>query len=690
MDRSEKQRDGMRTALVQKVNGRVLRDLFRALLLVTMTCAVLNGDVFAQAVADTSGNGTQELAPTPPPPPSMRRQSQAPADPLREEQREQARQRQLYNIARQHENRGNHEQALRLYRQLREANPGRQSYFEGIRRNLIDLGRYDEATDLIEQEIERTRGRRSAPDLYADLGEAHYLAGRREMAEEAWDRAIHTAGRAIQGYQALSNVFIRLRLVDRAVEILREGREEMGQETLFAVNLASLLRSRMDWEGAAREYILGMRGSTGMASYARRGLAGFPDTEEANQAARRAVEEELELDLESPWPGYRMSLREILVEQSIKNGDFQAALEQMRLLDSEAERPGERLVRFAAQAMHEGEEEVARQALDTAAERLADPTGRAVVDLARASLATSSGRYERARELYDAVLERGVGREIMAVALINRGVLALEKLGQPESAVEDFQRVLGLNWEDQGGTLRYHQARALIRMGEMDRAAALLDSLGEDLGSQEARRRPGGASAGNEGFGGIEEVTPGQVSMLGARLALWRNDQEGASEQLERLLVRPSGDGMENDALLLSKLVSQAEDSAGLARYARANRALFLGDTLRALQLCDSLAETAEGELSREAGFTAITLRMAADDTSVVDEVADFAARWEKHPRVEEAWFELGKWWHRRGIPVEAAVAYEMILFDFPDGLLQHLARLELDRLAAEQGGQLP
>ncbi|MFH0881848.1 MAG: hypothetical protein V2A56_02600, partial [bacterium] len=486
----------------------------------------------------------------------------------REQALKNARIRQQESIARRYEERSNFERALSEWSQLYSTDSTRIDYYDGVRRNLNALGRYEEARALILDRLHHRSEWENTASLYAELGETWLLADDSTKAAEAFEQAIR-AGQGPAGYQIVASILAGNRHVDGALATLRRGRRELNDPTLYASSIAPLLKSRMDWNGAAQEYLLTARTSKSTAEYSLRGLASIPVEAEAGEAVDRALRDELKhVEASSePWDGYRLTLLEALANRYKEGGDYAGALRVIAEMDSLDPVPGPELVAFAGEAMGEGFEDIAADALRIASIRMRDPRGQGVVILARASLAERRRDWREADSLYTSAIARPASPDVEQRARMMRGMLRLERLNDPNRAKDDFR--LLLKRPDRGLLLaaRYGLARALAAQDSLGAARTVL-----------ARPMPGEP----EGFS--TPVPQGDVrsGLLAARIALWERKPSLAAGLLEWVMIPPTGSDIENDALEYLRVINGETDSLVLAAFADADRALFRGDTLAA------------------------------------------------------------------------------------------------------------
>ncbi|MDP8285885.1 MAG: tetratricopeptide repeat protein [Candidatus Electryonea clarkiae] len=582
--------------------------------------------------------------------------------------------------ARRLELRGDYKSALSVYEQLHSQYPEDPTYFDAIIRSLSALTLYDEAAGRLEERIRNESGKSNPAALFAELGAVHFQAGRENQAEIDWQQSLNAIPGSTGSYLALAQVFIRLRLADRAVEILRKGRSELGDPDLFAMNLASLLQSRMDWKGAAEEFLLTLGERSTRKSYVLRSLANFPNNEIANEAVATAIRGKLEETKDKePWQGYRVTCREILMEQYMKNGDYDSAVEILAEIAGEEKKPWKRLVSFAADAQAEGALNAAERALEIASKKWSTPEERASVDIALAGIAIDREQYEKADSLLSLYceLESNVGVEIRAI--LQRGLLYLEKLNDPQSALADFNVLLQNPALGDIDLIRYAGGVALARLDSLEAADSLLNEVGRRILPRNRNRRRQPSVRGNRSI--ISDAV-----FLRARIAWWSGELDSAIKLLDSLTAHPEGADAENDAFVFTKLLNAgSEDKKSLVKLGEADKAKFDMKYEEAHNLYIELSEDSLSSLAPEASWQAAFLELAIFPEDSAKTLQAFVKRFPDHSRAEEAWFELGNWWESTGDTEEAISSFEALLINYPEGLLSAEARLRLDHLSGQE-----
>lgn len=146
---------------------------------------------------------------------------------------------------------GEYEQAFELYRELLNRNPDNLTVVDRKSSGYISLKRYDDAIRVLSAYLERN------PDqiqLGVRIGEAHHMAGNRDKALLSWKKLLENNPRNIQGYRHVAETMSSRREYEEASLVLMEARNIMGNQQLFAFEIARYFTAGGSYEKAMREY----------------------------------------------------------------------------------------------------------------------------------------------------------------------------------------------------------------------------------------------------------------------------------------------------------------------------------------------------------------------------------------------------------------------------------------------------
>ncbi|MBD3167195.1 hypothetical protein GF324_11385 [bacterium] len=646
--------------------------------------------------------------------------------------------------ARRMEIRGQYEHALNIYRRLLEQFPEEESFFRGVLRNLTAMGNYAEAIKILDDKITLAPPHRDMSEWYIELGRVQYLDDQKQAAEVSWAKAKAESPYSSHTYTRLSNAFLRLRLVDRAVEVLYEGRKAIDDSTLFAVNLANLFQSRMNWDGAAREHLNSVRAHPGRKGWVIRSLANVPADSAATSAVQSVVMQERQrarqfsamlrhipriagpasvhkavgnLDREikrlpdefagdvrkrpvasveknRTYPRFSMPrneaqlreyeqiLVEILAGQAMKNGNFAEALRWELELDAQAVATGERLLDFARDVHAEGADSIAFAALEHAQRRLSNPLSRAQVDIILAGMLADRGEFAEADSILTTLIKKENDPFVRRKALMERGLIALEGTLEYKKAARDFERVLSSLRAEKADPRPEEEAGPRFALAVAHARMGKLEAAAETT-KDLMTPVPTGPNRPPR-----MPVEPGsqlfaEVGYLRARLAWWRGDLERAGAILDSMVYQPTGADPENDMLEAAQRLTMLQQDSTVAHIlAEADQALYSRNREKALELLTPLAEEIDTPTGKEAAWLLAQMELNTAATSSPAGMQRFAETYPDDPRAEEAWLLTGHYHRANGDLILARQAYENLVITYPNGLLTAEARLYLDQLA--------
>jgi tetratricopeptide (TPR) repeat protein len=387
-----------------------------------------------------------------------------------------------FRLAQGFEQSGDFDRAATLYRDLLQGDPRNYVLFDALQRTWMQLKKYDDVVLLVRDRLSDTP---RDPNLHALLGTVYYRSGREKEATAQWDSAIGVDSRNPVTYRLVASVLIENRLLDRAVDIYRRGREAANDPALFALELAQTLSAGMDYAGAAREYLLWLRQNPTQLAFVQGRLASWTGKEDARAAALAVVRDAVK-------HGEDLPLVELEGWLAMEGKDYEAGFSSARRADVLARASGTRILQFADRAFHDGIFEIAARAYAEAidvplpAQRrpyaeygyaCALKEGGAQADSLRAPAGTD--RATEARPLYGgaiarfrAIIDAYPRTEFSAKSLYQIGLLQAERFDDADGALASFRRVL----EEAAGfpPLRYAVRLAIgrIQIRRGDTAAA--------------------------------------------------------------------------------------------------------------------------------------------------------------------------------------------------------------------------
>ena len=247
-------------------------------------------------------------------------------------------------LAQSFEQAGSWDRAVTIYESLLESNPQNFVILEGLRRSYMELKQYDKAMELVRQQL---RGNPTDENLLSILGGLYDLAGRPQAADSIWHVVIKKDPKNANLYRLIAAQLIDHRQYDRAIEIYLEGREATKNHSLFVEELASLYGALHQYESATHEYVKIVRTNPQQATYVQSRLSSFTGREEGRRAALGVIRDEVAKNTEE------VPLYSILAWLFMEGKQYEAALEQYRIIDRLTKANGSELFQFGQRATQE-------------------------------------------------------------------------------------------------------------------------------------------------------------------------------------------------------------------------------------------------------------------------------------------------------------------------------------------------
>ena len=572
---------------------------------------------------------------------------------------------------------GQSERALALLEDLHAADPGSFAVYDKLKEAYVTVKRYDDALGLIEARMERTA---PTANLLAEAGRLHVLRGDLDTAAETWQAAVETAPDNASTYRLVYNAQVTARLYEEARDLLLQGRQRLGDPTLFQVELAELYGRTNQQAEAVAEYAALLRTDPQRLSFVQSRIGQMLEQDGAAEAFTAAVER---LIRDEPLV---MPYRELAAWLYAEAGDFRAALDATRALDRLRGEQGQSLYTFADAALGADAFGEALEAYEIILDRHADGPIAPLALLSTALLhemrAERAGErafdaggtriaapdYDRALDRYEAFLQRHPSHPSRPVALRRLGGLQKDVFRDYDRAEALLREVLA---RFPNGDVA---ARARLDLGEVALMRGDLAAAGAAFAQVEESERIGEAAE--------------EARLELARLAFYEGNFETAKARAQAM-KRNTATDVANDAIALNLLLSEhaGPDSSALRVYARARLlqrqqrpepALAAADSLLARYPAHSLADDAHflrAELLRALG--------RADEALAV--LGAFPARFPDSHLTDRSLFVAAEIHERDLGDVSLAITgYLDLIARYPGSLLAPEARARIRRLRGD------
>jgi len=554
-----------------------------------------------------------------------------------------------------------------------------------------DAGRWSELRDLL---LESVDGREEELDVGQArlLVEARFQTGQDEAALATLDRLLAADPEDGSLRRLVANVLSDHDRIDRAIEVLEEGRRLSEDPVEFAQLLGRFHAQRGTMADAVREYCLVIvasplnvslvRGQVlelseeapdqvpGMLDAARGMATAHPDVPQIGM-----VVAELQMvagDADAAW----RTLARLVSERDLSQELLRLALAGLadsRLPGSDPDvvLPRLRLSARVARAM------LANETVPTSLEpRVYDTLVRSLLAILEND---AFGRLDRAEqfdildETRRSIIEmqqRFAGNKLTSAALLRLAGVYVDTLHEPDPAIELYG-VLAADASSSREDVNHARlglARAHVAAGDTLLARQMFETIGQDMGFVEGQGRA--------------QYHLGMLDFMGGHLATAQDRLKAVAAEAPR--AEYTNDALDLALVLVEQELSGSEDDAALRRY---GEALYLKSTHQPAALLNTLTEIAEGDpgaVRERARLDLARLAVGArepDDALIwTDRIASEAPA----SRYAAQALDLrGELLESLGRDDEALAVYERLVLDYEDYVLMDKVR---DRVRSLRG----
>ncbi len=361
--------------------------------------------------------------------------------------------------------------AFELYLDIEERFPGNAEALRGMSRTARHAGRTDDWIARLRTRFFARPDDRETASFYL---QALYKSGRREECLEIGRESLRRWPESKELYRNLSTLYRSNGMTGEAVDLLRRGRRELGDERLFSREMAELLLAQGEYLPAVGEYLVFLETHPAAISYVERRCL---EIGRAMGSIDRlaAFVRDYDPDARCSW------LFPLLVDLRVAGLEYEEAFSLIDDCSAEREKSellGE-LIRLAGLAARSGDDGLARRVLEHA--RSFTEGSPAPLRLALARELAERGMWEESIDMLHEILEENPEKAIKINCYELLGDLSLSGRNDPSAALAWYRRM-----EEEGVPhdvttgLRLRVSRALIADGELEEALEELRELDED------------------------------------------------------------------------------------------------------------------------------------------------------------------------------------------------------------------
>jgi len=590
------------------------------------------------------------------------------SEPCIAQQKSNGSQQELFRVSRQARNAesaGNLEHALELWRAVEAIRPGYYSAYNGIRRALIDLKRYDEAIKYIDAMARQARTGKIQLDplqIAADRTELIFVAQGDSLGQIALGKILTEYKGNPTIYRELSSVMTGLRKNDEAIELLIRGRKETGDQFLFARDLARWYEARMDWEAAIDEYLIYLLENENHSSYVVGALADISSTPHTDSLVVSIISNKAKQSL---------SVRRLLAALHFRAKRFPEALEQYKIIERDSNGNGKELLEFARMTYEEGEFRLSKEAYTEILSHNPGSNLKNVALLGKGLAALAISEIDTAEIALREILKPGCEPAIAFQAYKTLGDIAFNYRLNAKKAREHFEKAQKLVRSAQVAIDASIEIEIKIALTyEFDEDFETAEKQLNDIARRSSRYRSASAS----------------VRFELAKLLIRNGKISKANEALKSIVNTQPASAIANDALKLQIILTCWEDNRDwFVSWGRADFLTFTHKFNEALVLYDSLSTISKGDLRDHSLWQMFEIDSQLHDFESALAVLDKIIEHREALNRDAALFEAGKICSRSLHQPEKAINYfDSILIDHPGSPFADRARRMLKSLVAE------
>jgi len=289
-----------------------------------------------------------------------------------------------------------YDRAIALLEDLYATSPTTSVFYEKLKEAYENVKRYDDAIALVADRLAQ-EATGNPTMLLSDKARLFFLKGEEQTAYTFWDEALAGSSGNQNAYRIIHTSMLQVRLFDKAIEVLEQGRQATAQPTLFQADLAFLYGLTGLHEQAMEEYLGLLAINERQLNYVRNRLSRSLEQEGALPAIIAVAERGVR---KTPL---NRSYRELLAWLYMEAEQYPKAFNEYRAIDRLEKENGRVLFDFAQRAADASAYDIALEAFDEVLSRY--PEAPVAAD-AQMGLAEMHQRWaEKTRErLFD---ERG-------------------------------------------------------------------------------------------------------------------------------------------------------------------------------------------------------------------------------------------------------------------------------------------
>lgn len=568
---------------------------------------------------------------------------------------------------------GQLEKAKSIYEELYNQHQDNFQYFEALNSVYLQLKDYHGSVRIIQERMQKI-----PPDagMYGLLGSTYYLMGDSEKAHQVWDEGLQKLPPDPMKYRVISNYVLDRRDFDKAIEILKRGKNESNDPVVFSYQLADLYALTMRYTEAGEEYIFILSKVPDQITNVQNKIFNYINKTDALQKTIEVFENNTDDN---------NSIKYLLARFYVENKEYQKAFDLYLELDKENKHQGADLIRLADLIYSDGDYKTAGEFYTEIIDKF---SGSPMISTAKLGYVKTleaqveqdagenwkpyykfnsegSDKIDKIVSAYNEIINQYPNSDVSLESYMRLGALKLYGQGDLSAAQEYFGKILT------NAPFSAFGSRAELESGKIELIKGNLDAAARYF--QKVTERPK-----------IPEDQKNSSKYLLARIDFYKGNFREAKNQLVQILSN-LGDNYANDAIELSLLLNTTmNDSAELARFADAE---FLADQKKFAAAAEKYQLVAQNPkafmLKNVAELREAEMELAAgNNDKSIEMLQKIAGEESKNIYADKALYLLGRI-YEFGLndSSKAIEKYEELLAKFPSSLYLDDARDEIIKL---------
>ena len=249
-----------------------------------------------------------------------------------------------FRLAQSYERSGDYEAAVKIFMELYQADSLNVVVIESLKRDLLQLKRYDEAITLFQSILRRSP---SDINLLGQLGNIYAQNADQAKATEAWERAVAVDPAKETTYRFVGSWAVQSRMFDYAIALYKRGRAACGDPQLFTSDIGYLYGIMLNYADATKEYLSLLAMNPAQLNFVQSRIATYTGKADGLAAATASVARAAAADPAN------MSYQKLLAWLYMEAKDFAKAYDVYRGIDEKTHAEGKELFAFAERTLRE-------------------------------------------------------------------------------------------------------------------------------------------------------------------------------------------------------------------------------------------------------------------------------------------------------------------------------------------------